>query len=200
MMIIPIKKILFSLFLINTALLATGCNLKPVDPATLSAKHSYADFDGVAVKVGAVAPDFTLMDGGNTPVSLKNYKNKSPVMLLFYRGDWCPYCVDQLADYQSLLPELKKYNIQLVAISPDNTASIENAQRKFGQSYQFLSDEGLKVTRQYGIGNEKNLPHPALFLIDEKGILLWYYASKDHETRPSAAQVEKIIQNLFKNR
>ena len=119
-------------------------------------------------------------------------------MLLFYRGDWCPYCVDQLTDYQTLLPELEKYNIQLLAISPDKLASVENTQRKFGQSYVFLSDKNLKATRQYGIGNQKNLPHPALFLIDKQGKLVWYYASKDHEARPSSAQVEAIIQKLFK--
>lgn len=196
-MLISIKKVVVAIFIVSLSLLITACNLKPVDPNTLNAQQSYSDFDGVAVKVGEAAPGFSLTDGNNKPVTLQSYKNKAPVLLLFYRGDWCPYCVDQLADYQTLLPELEKYNIQLIAISPDNTSSVENTQRKFGQKYVFLSDEKLKVTRQYGIGNEKNLPHPALFLIDEKGVLLWYYASKDHETRPSAAQVEKIIQKIF---
>jgi len=196
-MIVSIRKVVVSLLLLSLGLMVTGCNLKPVDPVTLNAKQSYSDFDGVAVKVGSVAPGFTLIDAKNNPVALQNYKNRAPVMLLFYRGDWCPYCIDQLADYQTLLPELEKYNIQLIAISPDDIASINNTQRKFGQSYVFLSDQNLKVSRLYGIGNEKDLPHPALFLLDEKGVLLWYYASKDHETRPSASQVEKIIQRLF---
>ena len=182
----------------GAALVTSACGLKSVSPDTLIASKSYADFKGVSVEVGASAPEFSLSDAQNKPVSLSDYNNKQAVMLLFYRGDWCPYCVDQLTDYQTLLPELEKFNIQLLAISPDKLASVENTQRKFGQSYVFLSDPDLEATRQYGIGNEKNLPHPALFLIDEKGVLLWYYASKDHEARPSAAQVEKIIQQLFK--
>lgn len=188
----------FILFLITTtALFTSACGLKAVSSDTLSATQGYADFDGLSVKVGSQAPDFSLADAQNNKVSLGGYKNKQAVMLLFYRGDWCPYCVDQLTDYQTLLPELEKYNIQLVAISPDKLASVENTQRKFGQSYVFLSDKDLKVTRQYGIGNQKNLPHPALFLINKQGKLVWYYASKDHEARPSSAQVEVIIQSLF---
>lgn len=196
-MIISIKKVFASIFIVGLGLLLSACNLKSVDPATLDSQKSYSDFGQMTVKVGAAAPDFELKDGKNNSLGLQNYKNRQPVMLLFYRGDWCPYCVDQLVDYQTLLPELEKYNIQLLAISPDNIASTENTQRKFGQNYVFLSDENLKVTRLYGIGNEKNLPHPSLFLIDKQGVLLWYYASKDHSTRPSAAQVEEIIQKLF---
>lgn len=190
-------KTAFSLFVLCLTALTSSCSLKPVDPATLNAEKSYADFDGITVKVGQPVPDFSLLDGSGNQVALNNYKGKRPVMLLFYRGDWCPYCVDQLEDYQALLPELEKYNIQLIAISPDTASSIENTQRKFGQSYVFLSDESLKVTRQYGIGNEKNLPHPALFLLDKKGELIWYYASTDHKVRPGAQQVEIIIKKLY---
>ena len=194
---LSIQKIFTISLITSAALFISACSLKPVSPDTLSATQSYADFDGVSVKVGSQAPDFSLADAQNNKVSLGGYKNKQAVMLLFYRGDWCPYCVDQLTDYQTLLPELEKYNIQLVAISPDKLASVENTQRKFGQSYVFLSDIDLKVTRQYGIGNQKNLPHPALFLINKQGKLVWYYASKDHEARPSSEQVEAIIQTLF---
>ena len=74
---------------------------------------------------------------------------------------------------------------------------MQNTKRRFGQNYLFLSDEGLLATSAYGIGSEKNLSHPSLFLVDKKAVLLWYYASTDHKVRPSAKQVEEIIKNLF---
>jgi len=188
---------LFSMLVISLSFLLSACSLKPVSQNTLNASKSYSDFKGVKVVVGQQAPLFSLPDAQGNAVSLQQYKSKQPVMLLFYRGDWCPFCVDQLEDYQSLLPELEKYNIQLIAISPDARASIENTQRKFGRSYLFLSDQDLQITRKYGIGNKKDLPHPAIFLIDKEGTLVWYYASKDHKARPSAVQVEKIIQKSF---
>ena len=95
------------------------------------------------------------------------------------------------------MPELEKYNIQLIALSPDGVSSMENTKRRFGQSYVFLSDENLLATSAYGIGSEKNLLHPSLFLVNKKGELLWYYASANHKARPSAQQVEDIIKLLF---
>jgi len=105
---------------------------------TLNAKKSYADFSGVSIKVGEMAPDFSLPGGDENKVSLSDFRNDNAVLLLFYRGDWCPYCIDQLSDYQALLPELDKYNIQLVAISPDNLVSMNNTKRRFGQKLCFF--------------------------------------------------------------
>lgn len=191
------KNTLLSIFVIGLGFLLSACSLKPVNQNTLSASKSYSDFKGVKVEVGQQAPLFSLPDARNNTVSLQQFKNRQPVMLLFYRGDWCPFCVEQLEDYQSLLPELEKYNIQLIAISPDARVSVENTQRKFGRSYLFLSDQDLQVTKKYGIGNEKDLPHPALFLVNQQGELAWFYASSDHTARPSAEQVEMIVKELF---
>lgn len=181
------------ILIISTA----ACTIKPVKTETLNAEKSYADFDGVSVKVGMMATDFNLPDSDGNNVSLASFREKQAVMLLFYRGDWCLYCIDQLENYQALLPKLKKYNIQLLAISPDSLSAMQNTQRRFGQGYIFLSDESLKITKSYGIGSVKNLPHPSLFLINKAGVLKWYYASTDHVARPTADQVEKIIKKIF---
>lgn len=194
------SRLIFAACILIFTMFATSCRIAPVDPETMNAQNSYADFEGVSVEVGEPAPGFSLPAGDNKTISLKDYKNKNAVMLLFYRGDWCPYCMDQLDNYQRLLPELEKYDIQLIAISPDNLTAMKNTQRKFGQSYIFLSDNDLKVTHQYGIGNASSLPHPSLFLINKSGVLEWYYASSDHNTRPTASQVEKIIQQIFVNK
>jgi peroxiredoxin len=192
-----LQKIIPALVIILSAFLISACSVKPVSQKTLNAQKSYADFNGVKLKAGDIVPDFSLLDAAGNKVSLSDFKNKQAVLLLFYRGDWCPYCMDQLSDYQTLLPELEKYNIQLIAISPDDLSSMQNTSRRFGQSYIFLSDKNLQVTTRYGIGNSKKLPHPSLFLVDKEGVLLWYYASTDHKVRPSAQQVEGIIKNLF---
>ena len=191
-----IKKLL-PLFTIVLSLFLSACSIEPVLQSTLNANKSYADFSGINLKVGEISPDFSLPDADGNKVSLKSFRGEKAVLLLFYRGDWCPYCIGQLSDYQSLLPELDKFNIQILAISPDNLASMKNTKRRFSQNYVFLSDAALKTSIQYGIGNENRLPHPSLFLIDKKGVLLWYYASANHKVRPSAVQVESIIKELF---
>ncbi len=175
----------------------SACSISPVDSQTLSPTTPYADFSGITLEVGQPAPQFSLPDGDGNQVSLADFKGKQPVLILFYRGKWCPYCMDQLDNYQALLPRLEKHRIQLNAVSTDDETDIKNTSRRFGQQYIFLSDKDLAVTRQYGIANEKNLPHPALFLIDRQGDLIWYYASKDFKVRPTASQVEAIIDAKF---
>lgn len=191
------KNLSFAIIILTCTIFTTACSISPVEPNTLDAHKSYADFKGINVTVGEPAPAFSLPDSKGNAVALQDFQNKAPVMLLFYRGEWCAYCMDQLDNYQALLPELEKYDIQLLAISSDPVASLKNTQRRFGQNYIFLSDMDLKTTKKYGIGNTSNLPHPALFLIDKKGILKWYYASTDFRVRPTADQVEKIIQDVF---
>lgn len=185
--------------LLSLAIILTlaACTISPVDNQTLSAETPYADFSGITLEVNQPVPLFSLPSGDGKQVSLADFRAKQPVLLLFYRGEWCPYCMDQLDDYQALLPELKKHQIQLIAISTDDKAALENTNRQFGQKYIFLSDKQLVVTHQYGIGNEENLPHPALFLIDKQGKLIWYYASSDFKVRPTAHQVEAIIKAKF---
>lgn len=189
-----IFRTLFSLLFILTL---AACSLSPVENQTLNPEVPYADFSGITPEMNQPAPPFTLPSGDGKQVSLADFKGRQPVLILFYRGKWCPYCMDQLDNYQTLLPELEKHQIQLIAISTDDEASLVNTSRRFGQKYVFLSDKQLVVTRQYGIGNEKNLPHPALFLVDKQGTLIWYYASSNFKVRPTARQVEAIIKAKF---
>ncbi|VAW65416.1 Alkyl hydroperoxide reductase subunit C-like protein [hydrothermal vent metagenome] len=184
-------------FICLIVIIFSSCSISPVDEATLSANKPYADFSGMTLQLNQPAPAFTLLSGSGEMLSLSDYKDKQAVLLLFYRGEWCAYCMDQLDTYQALLPELEKYQIQLLAISPDGKSAIEHTSRRFGQSYIFLSDEGLAVAKRYNVGNAKGLPHPSLFLIDRQGKLVWYYASTNHKVRPTARQVEAIIRQKF---
>src|ERR1700733_15046086 len=56
-----------------------------------------------ALTKGGLAPDFTLPDATGTPVTLSDRLRDGPVVLIFYRGGWCPYCNLQLRAYQHAL-------------------------------------------------------------------------------------------------
>jgi len=173
------------LFFLSFFLLLVACSISPVDEKTLSADTPYADFTGIELELNQPAPDFRLLSGSGEMVSLSDFKNSQAVLILFYRGEWCAYCMDQLDNYQALLPELEKYEVQLLAISPDEKSALQSTRRRFGQRYIFLSDADLTVAGRYNVGNDKNLPHPSLFLI------------ASHKVRPTASQVEAIIRQTF---
>jgi len=67
---------------------------------------------------GTVAPDFDLPLKIGQSVKLSNLRGK-PVVLVFYPADWSPVCGDQLALYNEIYPEFKKFDAQLLAISVD---------------------------------------------------------------------------------
>lgn len=71
-----------------------------------------------ALDVGATAPEFTLPDARSAQVSLSTLLAVGPVVLVFYRGAWCPYCNLQLAAFQSALADIRAAGAALVAVSP----------------------------------------------------------------------------------
>ncbi|MBW7883858.1 MAG: AhpC/TSA family protein [Caldilineaceae bacterium] len=102
-----------------------------------------------SLKAGESAPDFTLPNATGGEVHLADLLARGPVVLTFYRGEWCPWCNLTLRAYQAALPEFQRYGAQLVAISPqtpDNSlASATNKEL----TYPVLSDAGNSVARQY---------------------------------------------------
>jgi peroxiredoxin len=149
------------------------------------------------LNIGDAVPDFALPDASRGTVKLSDYRNQQPVLLVFYRGSWCPFCVSHLEDIQNLFPTLDRYNVQLLAISPDDIKKSTQLALKFNKPYVFLSDKNLKVANQYGVKRNKKLPHPAVFLIDREGKLLWYHIDQQYRTRASAIQLKKILQEAF---
>ncbi|HLZ58848.1 MAG TPA: peroxiredoxin-like family protein, partial [Ktedonosporobacter sp.] len=71
-----------------------------------------------SVKAGEQAPDFILPDVFGNEVTLSELLKQGPVVVTFYRGEWCPYCNLQLRAYQRILPQIQSLGATLVAISP----------------------------------------------------------------------------------
>src|SRR5215469_12373209 len=71
-----------------------------------------------ALKEGEQAPDFTLPDSRGNVVCLSHLLRQGPVVMSFYRGQWCPYCHLALRAYQRAVPQLQSWGDSLVAISP----------------------------------------------------------------------------------
>lgn len=155
----------------------------------MSRKHyeyDYADHgpavDGYPesyLQPGTEAPDFTLRTTPDQTVSL-NELHGHPVILVFYPADWSPVCGDELAVYNELLSEFRRYDAQLLGISVDGVWSHDAfaADRNF--HFPLLSDFEPKgeVARAYGVYREREgIAERALFVIDGEGVIRWSYVS-----------------------
>lgn len=170
-----------------------------------------------AVKACSKAPDFELQDQDDETVRLKDLLAKGPVVLVFYRGRWCPACSATLCSMQKILPDIQAKGASLVAISPmlpDGTQVF--ATKKYLQ-FPVLSDLGNTVARKYRLTfkvpeevrpameawgenvPEHNgdcsweIPLPATYIINTEGDIIWSFIDNDPGCRGEPDDVVAAI-------
>jgi peroxiredoxin len=154
-----------------------------------------------ALKAGVKAPNFNLKSTRDKNISLKDYRGRK-LILLFYPADFSPVCSDELPLFSELIPEFRRFNAELAAISVDNTWSHLAFAKNRNLSFPLLSDFEPKgrVSRKYGI-YQKESGHSgrAIFLIDEEGIIRWSYVSPN-SINPGADGVLKALEEMEKGK
>ncbi len=131
------------------------------------------------LKPNAMAPDFTLKATPDQSVSLDDFRGR-PVILAFYPADFSPVCSDQLALYNVLLDEFRRFGAQLVGISVDGVWCHLAFARERKLRFPLLADFEPKgaVARGYGAYDAKSgTCERALFVIDGDGRVVWSYLS-----------------------
>ena len=79
-------------------------------------------------------------------------------------------------------------------------AKIKSMANRMANPYVFLSDPDLEVIDRYGIRLNASLPHPAMVVIDELGIVQWFYVGENYKKRPSASQLLQVINRISPSR
>ena len=128
---------------------------------------------------GTKAPDFELPSTPDQTVSLAEFRGQ-PVILAFYPEDWSPVCSDQLALYQELLPDFRKFDAELVGISVDGIWSHLAFAKDRNLHFPLLADFEPKgeVARTYRVyRSNEGTSERALYVIDGDGIVQWSYVS-----------------------
>ena len=104
-----------------------------------------------ALKSGEQAVMFTLKKHDGEHFSLKQKLQQGPVVLTFFRGNWCPLCAAHLKELEAIKPQVEELDGQLVAISAQTLAKTKQTQGKFSISYPVVSDKQMKITKAYGV-------------------------------------------------
>lgn len=122
-----------------------------------------SDLPERALKQGERAPNFRLPDARGRLVELDTLRAQGPVVLVFYRGQWCPYCNLELRAYQALLPQFRALGATLVAISPQTPDHSLSTAEKNALAFPVLSDLGSAVARAYGLAFDLDAPMQRLY-------------------------------------
>ena len=128
---------------------------------------------------GTPAPDFTLLSTPDQAVSLSEFRGQ-PVILAFYPADWSPVCGDQMALYNEILPEFRRFNAELIGISVDGVWSHAAFAQDRKLHFPLLADFEPKgaVAKLYGVYRRHDgTSERALFVLDAQGMIRWSYVS-----------------------
>ncbi|HEV8080426.1 MAG TPA: peroxiredoxin-like family protein [Chitinophagaceae bacterium] len=192
------KKILFLLLIV--------CNVQ-----------SYSQTYPVGLNIKDNAPDFSATDQTGKRINLKKQLKKGNVVLIFYRGQWCPYCNKQLKQLEDSITLIKAKGATVLAITPELPENISKTIEKTKASYPVLYDEGLKIMNAYKVAfrvddktvekykgygidflkangnNGANLPVPAVYIINKKGKITYRFFDVNYTKRSS---IKDILDHL----
>lgn len=170
-----------------------------------------------ALQVGGLAPDLTLPDAVGHPVRLADLWQQGPLVLIFYRGGWCPYCNLELRAWQQHLAALAAHGARLVAVSPQTPDNSLSTAEKNELAFPVLSDSSLAAATAFGIafqmpqslidlyskvghdlpvlnGNGQwVLPLPATYVIGRDGRIVFAHIEADYRQRAEPADVMAAI-------
>lgn len=106
------------------------------------------------LKIGDLAPDFTLPKAGGGELSLSQYRGEK-VVLYFYPQDNTPTCTLQAIDFSGKADHFKKAGASVIGVSPDSVKSHDRFCAKHGLTIPLVADEDRKATEAYGVWREK---------------------------------------------
>lgn len=177
-----------------------------------------AQTDPTGLKVGDTAPMFTGTDQNGQPFSLQSVLQKGDVVLMFYRGQWCPYCNKQMSQMNDSLKMITDKGATVVAISPEIQENVLKTIEKTKASFPVISDAKMQIMKNYKVNfevpqatqdryknfgidfnvangeNGANLPVPATYVIGKNGKIKYVFFNPDYRKRASVKEITTYLQ------
>jgi len=172
------------------------------------------------IRVGIDAPLFSALDSENKTFSLADELKRGPVVIIFYRGHWCPVCNRHLAQIQDSLNLITEKGATIVAVSPEKPEYLDKTEEKTGAKFRLLYDKDYIISEAYDVNflsrnkklfiynatlnanlkeahsdDSQRLPIPATFIINMEGKIVWRQFNPNYKKRST---VKDILINLPK--
>lgn len=194
-------------------LVFTGLTFNSMSQATYrSAKEA------MGLQVGDQVQDFTALDLYDNIFRLSDALKKGPLVVIFYRGQWCPYCNKHLSNLQDSLQLIYDKGASVIAISPEKSEYLKQTAEKTGAKFALLYDEGYKIENLFDVtfrpdsatraiyntmfganlkkshsDDSEQLPIPATFIIGQDSKIVWRQFDPDYKKRSAVSDIVKNI-------
>jgi len=186
---------------------------------TIMAQETYKSVkEAKGLQIGDLVKDFSAIDLHDNKFLLSEALKNGPVVVIFYRGQWCPICNKHLKNLQDSLNLIYDKGATVVAISPEKSEFLKRTAEKTHASFALLYDDAYRISNQFDVtfrpdsmsrlmyngmlganlkeaqtDDSQQLPIPATFIIDKNSKIVWRHFDPDYKKR---ASVEDIVRNI----
>lgn len=157
--------------------------------------------------IGARAPEFKGVDQFGRTIQLREQAKKNSVVLIFYRGSWCPHCMRLLTRIQDSLTFFTQKSVSIIAFSPESEESLAVTMEKTKAGFSLIRDTGLFVSKKYDLAyvlsenqltryrnggidlnkintpNPPQLPVPSVFVVGKDYTITFRFFDPEHKRR-----------------
>lgn len=170
------------------------------------------------LQIGDTVKDFKAKDLHGRTFVLSEALKKSPVVVIFYRGQWCPVCNKHLSTLQDSLQLIYDKGASVIAISPEKSEFLKRTAKKTHASFSLLYDDGYKIADLFDVtfkpdrlttiiyntilganlkeantDDSQRLPIPATFIIGTDGKIVWRHFDPDYKKRSTVSDIIKAL-------
>lgn len=170
------------------------------------------------LNLGDAIPEITFTGTNNKKNTFSDYYKKQVLVIIFYRGYWCPVCNKQLSKFAEQSKKIEATGAKLIAITSESYDNVSKTKEQTGAKFTIISDTdgsirnafdvNFKVTKEYqamiqeklqvsiaetNANKQAQLPVPATFIIDRNGKIIYKHFNLDYKIR---ASVDDILNNL----
>ncbi len=167
-----------------------------------------------AFEVGEKAPDFSGFDQNGNLISLSELNQEGDVVLIFYRGYWCPHCSKSLSKIADVAQDIKTKGASIIAIAPEGEGGMKAAENDLGSEIILIRDADQSIMKKYNVAfkvnerynkkfsswkgvslaeiNEQDeavLPIPATYIIGDNGKIKYAFFSPNYTDRASVREI-----------
>ena len=177
-----------------------------------------AQIDSDHLTVGETAPSIVGMDQNGKTIDSKDILRNKDILLIFYRGNWCPHCKKHLSSLQEHLKEFEKKGVFVVVVSPEKAEKTKETGEQYNNEFSVVHDSNNKIMTDYKVAFEVNettvpmyyeklnarlsehngdngniLPVPATYLIDKSGKIVYVQYDPDYKNRSNFDEILALL-------
>lgn len=175
--------------------------------------------DTYGLSPGEMAPMFKALDADSNIFVLEDAIKEGPVVIIFYRGHWCPVCNQHLSIIQDSLKLIEELGATVIAVSPEKPEFLNVMGEKIEAQFTLLYDKDYKIAEAYDVNfkpdkkqlftynvlmggklkeshsnDSQLLPIPATYIIDEEGKIIWRQFDRNYKNRSSVKDILNALQ------